>query len=164
MMLLQNQLNLILTLQETRSPSGRIRYERGWASNTSGPGGSKDMEKTILEKARIKILGKAPTDMVTLTFQEGRSPDELRKEILDTTKRGPIFRQKLRRKLRPKQPKTLSLNSPTRSTSIKQNPKSPVMPGSRSALMEQLKMLDTIPDDDEVAKRIQEDPRTDLWH
>jgi hypothetical protein len=116
---------------------------------------AEDLDKTVLEKARIKILGKAPTDMVTLTFQEGRSPNELREEILDTTKRGSI--------LPPEQPEktptqatkeALALATQAPEATPQAESKSPVIPGSRSALMEQLNMLGAIPDDDEVAERI----------
>jgi hypothetical protein len=114
-----------------------------------------DLDKTILEKARIKILGKAPTDMVTLTFQEGRTPNELREEILDTTKRGSV--------LPPEQPEktptqatkeALALATQAPVAAPQTESKSSVIPGSRSALMEQLNMLGAIPDDDEVAERI----------
>lgn len=110
-----------------------------------------DLDKTILEKARIQILGKSPKDMVTLTFQEGRSPDELRKEILDTTKRAPVLPPEAPEKT-PTQATKDALVTPVAPQPTKTTP--PVMPGSRSALMEQLQLLDTIPDDDEVAERI----------
>lgn len=108
-----------------------------------------DLDKTILEKARISILGKSPKDMVTLTFQEGRSPDELRKEILDTTKREPV-----------------ATSIPTQPTNTIPAPVAPVTPapapakkatavvGSRSQLLEQLQILDTIPTDEEVSERL----------
>jgi len=116
-----------------------------------------DLDKTILEKARISILGKSPKDMVTLSFQEGRTPDELRKEILDTTKRGPILPPEEPAKT-PMQATKDALAAATTPEEPSSSPaaqsKSPVMAGSRSALMEQLKMLDTIPDDEEIAERI----------
>lgn len=104
-----------------------------------------DMDKTILERARISILGKSPKDMVTLTFQEGRSPDELRKEILDTTKREPVL------------PPTPSQTSPSVAP-VKSVPVAPTKPivvaGSRSQLLEQLQVLDDIPNDEEVTERL----------
>lgn len=103
-----------------------------------------DLDKTILEKARISILGKSPKDMVTLTFQEGRSPDELRKEILDTTKRepAPVSNQN-----QPSIPATVSpAPSPAK--------KATAVVGSRSQLLEQLQILDTIPNDEEVSERL----------
>ncbi len=103
-----------------------------------------DLDKTILEKARISILGKSPKDMVTLTFQEGRSPDELRKEILDTTKREPVA--------------VLNQNQPSIPATVSPAPaaakKATVVAGSRSQLLEQLQILDTIPNDEEVSERL----------
>lgn len=96
-----------------------------------------DMEKTILEKARISILGKSPKDMVTLTFKDGRSAEELRKEILDTTKR---------------------IDVPPPSTAVKaeQSIAKPgtAQPGTRSQLLEQLQVLDDIPNDEEINARL----------
>lgn len=103
-----------------------------------------DLDKTILEKARISILGKSPKDMVTLTFQEGRSPDELRKEILDTTKREPVVVSI------PAQP-TSTAFPPVAPAPAK---KATAVAGSRSQLLEQLQILDTIPDDEEVSERL----------
>lgn len=100
-----------------------------------------DLDKTILEKARIKIFDKDPSDMVTLTLQEGRSPDELRKEILDTTKRDPV----------PVQAQVGTRTVPL-STLV---PKQKVATGTRSQLMEQLEILGSIPNDEEVADRLQ---------
>lgn len=97
-----------------------------------------DMEKTILEKARISILGKSPKDMVTLTFQEGRTPEDLRTEILDTTNRDTV---------------------PPPSAEVKavQSVAKPgtAVPGTRSQLLEQLQVLDDIPNDAEVSERLQ---------
>lgn len=94
-----------------------------------------DMEKTILEKARIQILGKSGEDMVTLSFSEGRSSQDLRGEILDTTKRDSVFAKQDEQK----QAAT----------------KVVAEPGSRSQLLEQLRILDDIPNDDEIADRLQ---------
>lgn len=97
-----------------------------------------DMEKTILEKARITILGKSPKDMVTLTFKEGRSPDELRKEILDTTNR-------------------IVVPPPSAEVKAVQAVAKPAssQPGTRSQLLEQLQILDDIPNDEEINERLQ---------
>ncbi|MEN9337959.1 MAG: hypothetical protein RIQ41_273 [Candidatus Parcubacteria bacterium] len=94
-----------------------------------------DMEKSILEKARIKILGKGTEDMVTLSFKEGRSSQDLRGEILDTTKRDSVFAKG---------------DEQERAAS-----KVVAEPGSRSQLLEQLRILDDIPNDDEIADRLQ---------
>lgn len=105
-----------------------------------------DLDKTILEKARISILGKSPKDMVTLSFPDGRSPDELRKEILDTTKRealveAPLITQSAEGKQVVRQP------------SLAETKKNFVT-GSRSQLLEQLQVLDDIPNDSEIAERL----------
>jgi hypothetical protein len=105
-----------------------------------------DMETSILEKARIKILGKSDKGMVTMTLQEGRTPDELRKEILNTTKRV-----------------SPALNPPVVSQSPGMQPQAKKhaapgiqsTPGSRTQLLEDLRVLDSIPKDDEVAERLQ---------
>jgi hypothetical protein len=96
---------------------------------------AQDLDKSILEKARIKILGKTDKDMVTLSFVEGRTPDELRKEILDTTKRESAITKE-------------QVTEPT--------PRKPfvITPGSRSQLIDQLQILDAIPNDEEIAARL----------
>jgi hypothetical protein len=106
-----------------------------------------DLDKTILEKARISILGKSPKDMVTLTFQEGRSPNELRKEILDTTKHEavPISTP-------PVPIETIS--TPLPPPPIAEPAKKTAIAGSRSQLLEQLQILDAIPDDEEITQRL----------
>ncbi len=99
---------------------------------------AEDLEKSILEKARIKILGKSDVDMVTLSFDDTKSPDELRKEILDTTKResGMLKDQSTdQQKIQPKKQTVLT-------------------PGSRSQLLEQLQILGSIPNDEEVETRL----------
>lgn len=106
---------------------------------------AQDMEKSILEKARIKILGKSSEDMVTLTFGEGRTPDDLRKEILDTTKKESVFAEA-------DASKEMVMETPT-PTSSKKNVFAPA--GSRTQLLEQLQMLDTIPNDAEIETRLQ---------
>lgn len=115
-----------------------------------------DLDKTILEKARIRVLGKSPKDLVTLTFQEGRSPDELRKEILDTTKREQVL---------PNSPTaatpettTAAVIPPVSAPVTKPTPQSEkknIVAGSRSQLLEQLQILDTIPNDEEIGDRLQ---------
>ncbi len=95
---------------------------------------AKDMESTILEKARSITLGKEEPDTVVLKFEGQRSPDELRKEILDTTKRESALVI----------PQTSGV------------PKKPTAaaPGSRSQLLEQLQILSAIPNDAEVEERL----------
>lgn len=114
---------------------------------------AEDLDKSILEKARIKIMGKAPTDMVELTFPEGRTPDELRKEILDTTKRESAL---VKEQSSPeKQAETVPAEPMTPPATSSDNGKRVnFAPGSRSQLMEQLQVLDSIPDDEEIAARL----------
>jgi hypothetical protein len=159
-----------------------------------------DLDKTILEKARISILGKSPKDMVTLTFQEGtRSPDELRKEILDTTKREsalvkvqtstpqtstpltqappivspqvisapqtpPVAPVTVQPIVQPTTAPTVeTAQPPTRTSEVVAGTvaaapveqKKPVFAaGTRTQLLEQLQVLDAIPDDEEITARL----------
>lgn len=95
---------------------------------------AEDLEKSIFEKARIVILGKPATDLVTLRFEGEGDKEELRKKIMDTTKRDSGF---------------------TKNQSTGAGKKGLIItPGSRSQLLEQLQVLDAIPDDDEVAARL----------
>lgn len=98
---------------------------------------AEDLEKSILEKARIKILGKSGEAMITLSFPETKSPDELRKEILDTTKReSGLVKEQV--------------------TQTPQPPKQTILtPGSRSQLIEQLQIIGKIPDDEEITARLE---------
>lgn len=95
---------------------------------------AKDMESTILEKARSITLGKEAPDTVVLKFEGQRSPEELRKEILDTTKRESALVIPQTSGV-PKKPTTAA-------------------PGSRSQLLEQLQILSAIPNDAEVEERL----------
>ncbi len=94
-----------------------------------------DLEHGILEKAHISLLKKSDSPITTLEFQGEKNKDELRKELLDTTKResaltkSPVLEK-------PKKPLTI-LN-----------------PGSRSQLLEQLNVLGTIPNDEEITTRL----------
>lgn len=92
-----------------------------------------DLETGILARARNITLGKEEP-VAVLKFDGPRSPDELRKEILDTTKRESALVI----------PQTSGI------------PKKPsaAAPGSRSQLLEQLQILSSIPNDDEVAERL----------
>lgn len=95
---------------------------------------AEDLEKSIFEKARIVILGKPATDLVTLKFEGEGDKEELRKKIMDTTKRDSGFTKN-------------QSTGPIKKGLI-------ITPGSRSQLLEQLQVLDAIPDDDEVAARL----------
>ena len=98
---------------------------------------AEDLEISILQKARISVLGTIGGPIVTLGFPDGKSPDELRKEILDTTKRESGF---------------VKDQSNKQVTALKKQ--IILTPGSRSQLLEQLQVLDSIPNDEEVESRL----------
>jgi hypothetical protein len=93
-----------------------------------------DLETGILTKARNITLGGDTEEVAVLEFKGTKSPDELRKEIMDTTKRESALVI----------PQTSGI------------PKKPgaVAPGSRSQLLEQLQILSSIPNDAEVEERL----------
>jgi hypothetical protein len=93
-----------------------------------------DLEHGILEKAHISLLQKTDTAIKTLEYQGEKSGTELRKDILDTTKRESALA------------KSPVVNPPKVTTVIK--------PGSRSQLLEQLQVLGTIPNDEEISTRL----------
>ena len=95
-----------------------------------------DLEHSILEKARISLFTKTDGEVKTLEFQGQKSKEELRKEILDTTKRESGLEKS--------------------QGGLKPTPKKPsvITPGSRSQLLEQLQILGTIPNDEEIAERL----------
>jgi hypothetical protein len=95
---------------------------------------AQDLEKSIFEKARTITLGKSDEGVAILEFKGPKSPDELRKEIMDTTKRESALMK----------PQTSGI--PKKSTAI--------TPGSRSQLLEQLQILSAIPNDEEVELRL----------
>lgn len=94
-----------------------------------------DLEQGILAKAHIALFIKSKDEVKTLEFQGTKGKEELRKEILDTTKRE----------------SALEKNQAT--PAVK---KSPVVitPGSRAQLLEQLQVLETIPNDEEINSRL----------
>lgn len=92
-----------------------------------------DLEQTIFQKVRLTALGKSTSEVKELALTDATpTTDELRKEILDTTKR--------------------TLDEPV----VPPSPFKPEKPelGSRSQLLEQLQVLDTIPDDEEIEARL----------
>jgi hypothetical protein len=93
-----------------------------------------ELEKSILEKARQINLGKPAEEVTKLEFKGGRTPEELRAEIMDTTKR------------------TSAITVP-QTSGIPAKP-SVVTPGSRSQLLEQLQILGSIPKDEEIEERL----------
>ncbi len=97
-----------------------------------------DLEHSILEKARVSLFKKSDDSVVNLDFQGEKTKDELRKELLDTTKRESAFDKNQSKPL----DKALS-----KKTSV-------ITPGSRSQLLEQLQVLSSIPNDEEITERL----------
>ncbi|MEN9880913.1 MAG: hypothetical protein RLZZ308_96 [Candidatus Parcubacteria bacterium] len=93
-----------------------------------------DLEFSLFEKARVTLL-KKEGEIKTLEFNGQRSKEELRKEIMDTTKRESGL-HKNQSTVAPKKPSIIA-------------------PGSRSQLMEQLQVIGNIPDDEEINERLQ---------
>jgi hypothetical protein len=96
---------------------------------------AEDLEHSIFEKARSITLGKDPDAVVKLEYKGERTPEDLRKELMDTTKRTSGL--------------TTPQSSPTPPKKESVNPS-----GSRSALMEQLQILGNIPNDKEIEERL----------
>jgi hypothetical protein len=97
---------------------------------------AEDLEHSILEKARISLFTKSGVaEVKTLEFQGQKSKEELRKEILDTTKRESGINKN---QATPADPKKTTV----------------IAPGSRSQLLEQLQVLSTIPNDEEITDRL----------
>ena len=92
-----------------------------------------DLEHSILEKARISLF-KKEGEVKKLEFQGEKSKEELRKAIMDTTKRESAL-TKEQGKPGLTKPKVLT-------------------PGSRSQLLEQLQVLSSIPNDEEITTRL----------
>ena len=97
---------------------------------------AEDLEKSILQKARIKLLNLPNEKMVVLTFDEEKNKEELRKELLDTT-----------RNIHPTEKKESNTTSEAKEPVV-------LTPGSRSQLLEQLQILDTLPNDDAINSRL----------
>jgi tRNA(Ser,Leu) C12 N-acetylase TAN1 len=92
-----------------------------------------DLDKDIFQRARQIMLGNTD-DVVKLEFKGEKTPDELRKEIMDTTKQKS------------------GITTPQSSSA--QTKPSVTPSGSRSALMEQLQILGNIPNDREIEDRL----------
>jgi len=95
-----------------------------------------DLEQGILAKAQISLSKPSGTAVATLEFQGAKSKEDLRKDILDTTKRES------------------ALTKPQGDPTAKKPTPIVLKPGSRSQLLEQLQVLGTIPDDDEISIRL----------
>lgn len=97
---------------------------------------AKDLDQTIFQKIRLSILGKEGADIKKLILEdENATKEELRKEIMDTTNRPEV--------------KTEDTQNP-----IQKIQQVNLQPGSRSQLLEQLQVIDTIPNDAEVEDRL----------
>jgi hypothetical protein len=96
---------------------------------------AKDLEKGIFQKVRLAVLGKDPEPVVKLEFKKEGNDEELRKKLLDTTKRESALT------------KNQSSGVPDKKTAL-------TPPGSRNQLLEQLQVLGTIPNDEEVESRL----------
>lgn len=92
-----------------------------------------DLENSIFQEARISLL-KSNNEVKTLEFQGVNTKEELRKQLLDTTKRESGIEKN---QGKPGFKKTTVL-----------------APGSRSQLMEQLQVLSSIPNDEEIEARL----------
>ena len=122
----------------------------------------KDLETSILGKVNIHISPEKEEDMVVLTFPTIKpKKEELRKEILDTTKReSALFKDQSTPKPDSLPPKEENFAPGSRLQLLEKlkptDTKEPVIltPGSRSQLLEQLQVLDTIPNDEEVEARL----------
>lgn len=99
---------------------------------------AEDLEHTIFEKARVILLGKDEAGVKTLTFEGEGSKEELRKAIMDTTKRDSAIT---------KSPVTIGAPDAKKPTVV-------LTPGSRSQLLEQLQILGNIPNDEEIEARL----------
>ena len=97
---------------------------------------AKDLDETVFQKVRLSILGKDNSDVKKIQLEDDNATkEELRKEILDTTKR-------------PTEPQ-----AETRENYVTIQ-KAILQPGSRSQLLEQLQVLDEIPNDEEINDRL----------
>lgn len=92
-----------------------------------------DLNNSLFQKARNLLLNKNE-EVKTLEYEGEKSKEELRKEIMDTTKRESGIN------------KTQSSGQQKKTTII--------APGSRSQLLEQLQVIGSIPDDEEISERL----------
>lgn len=94
-----------------------------------------DLDQGILKKGGITLFSKSAGEVKVLEFQGSKTKEELRKELLDTTKRESGLEK-------------------NQGTPIVKKPAMVITPGSRAQLLEQLQVLDTIPNDDEISSRL----------
>ncbi len=92
-----------------------------------------DLNTSIFQKVRNLLMNQGE-EIKTLEYQGEKSKEELRKEIMDTTKRESGLNK--------------AQSSPqTKKTTV-------LAPGSRSQLLEQLQVIGSIPDDEEIGERL----------
>lgn len=96
---------------------------------------AQDLESSIFEKARVTTLGKSADGVMKLEYKGERTKDELRKELMDTTKQNSGL------------VKPQNIPAPVKKASV-------ITPGSRSQLLEQLQVLGKIPNDEEIEERL----------
>jgi hypothetical protein len=94
-----------------------------------------DLDQGILKKSGITLFSKSPEEIKVLEFQGTKTKEELRQELLKTTKRESGFE------------KDQSKPAAKKSAVV-------IAPGSRAQLLEQLQVLETIPNDDEIGNRL----------
>ncbi len=93
-----------------------------------------DLEHSVLEKVRVSLLHKEGAEIKNLEYAGEKTKEELRKEIMDTTKRESGINK-------------TQTSGPQKKTTV-------LAPGSRSQLLEQLQVIGSIPDDEEINERL----------
>lgn len=92
-----------------------------------------DLNTSLFQKVRNLVLNQGE-EVKNLEYSGEKTKEELRKEIMDTTKRES------------------GLNKPQSSPQTKKT--TVLAPGSRSQLLEQLQVIGSIPDDEEISERL----------
>lgn len=92
-----------------------------------------DLNTSIFQKARNLMLDQEE-EVKTLEYSGEKTKEELRKEIMDTTKRESGINK-------------TQTSGPQKKTTV-------LAPGSRSQLLEQLQVIGSIPDDEEINERL----------
>lgn len=94
---------------------------------------AQDLNSSLFQKVRNLVLNQGE-EVKNLEYSGEKTKEELRKEIMDTTKRES------------------GLNKPQSSPQTKKT--TVLAPGSRSQLLEQLQVIGSIPDDEEISERL----------
>ena len=98
-----------------------------------------DLEKGIFEKARTSLFKKPTEEVKTLEYQGDKTQDELRRQIMSTTKAEGALK--------------VAQSSPTKKAGAVKKP-IVIASGSRAQLLEQLQVIGTIPNEDEISVRL----------